>query len=86
MLESPFQDYESNLSFLRFGRIVRAFRMLRLLKMSKLDFGPWVRDATGASNEPKRVGVAPRLVGNVKLKLVNGWQEKPAKMGMQLLH
>eukprot|EP00435_Cladocopium_sp_Y103_P037287 s20_g9.t2 len=31
------QDYESNLSFLRFGRIVRAFRMLRLLKMSKLD-------------------------------------------------
>jgi len=54
--------------------------------MSKLDFGPWVRDATGASNEPKRVGVAPRLVGNVKLKLVNGWQEKPAKMGMQLLH
>jgi len=31
------QDYDSNLSFLRFGRIVRAFRMLRLLKMTKLD-------------------------------------------------
>ena len=31
------QDYESNLSLLRFGRTVRAFRMLRLLKMSKLD-------------------------------------------------
>ncbi|CAJ1395704.1 unnamed protein product, partial [Effrenium voratum] len=31
------QDFDTDLAFLRFGRIIRAFRLLRLLKMTKLD-------------------------------------------------